>query len=122
MQKVWGAQNPKLYYERTGTYPASYTASNRRTGGGGGGGGGDDTVPPRRRILIHDDRNYHNDIDFTDPNAVAGSTTVYERVKEMISQGTPVSEVDQYIQSASDNGLIGDDSRIRMKSMNHSRK
>ena len=51
MQKVWGAQNPKLYYERTGTYPASYTASNRRTGGGGGGGGGGgdgDTIPPAR--------------------------------------------------------------------------
>lgn len=49
MQKVWGAQNPKLYYERTGTYPASYTASNRRTGGGGGGGGGgDDTITPVR--------------------------------------------------------------------------
>ena len=43
MQKVWGAQNPKLYYERTGTYPASYTASNSRTGGGGG---GDDTIVP----------------------------------------------------------------------------
>ena len=48
MQKVWGAQNPKLYYERTGTYPASYTASNRRPGGGGGGGGGDDTITPVR--------------------------------------------------------------------------
>ena len=46
MQKVWGAQNPKLYYERTGRYPASYTASNSRTGGGGGGGGGDDTITP----------------------------------------------------------------------------
>lgn len=46
MQKVWGAQNPKLYYERTGKYPASYTASNRRTGGGGGGGGGDDAITP----------------------------------------------------------------------------
>lgn len=123
MQKVWGAQNPKLYYERTGAYPASYTASNSRTGGGGGGGGGDDdTIPPKRKHLIHNDVNYHNDIDFTDPNAVADAATVYERVKEMISQGTPVSEVDQYIQSASDNGLIGDDSRIRMKSMNHSRK
>ena len=40
MQKVWGAQNPKLYYERTGTYPASYTASNSRKGGG------DDTITP----------------------------------------------------------------------------
>ena len=49
MQKVWGAQNPKLYYERTGRYPASYTASNIRTrGGGGGGGGGDDTITPVR--------------------------------------------------------------------------
>ena len=50
MQKVWGAQNPKLYYERTGTYPASYTASNSRAGGGGGGGGGggDDTITPAR--------------------------------------------------------------------------
>ena len=51
MQKVWGAQNPKLYYERTGKYPASYTASNSRTrggGGGGGGGGGDDTITPAR--------------------------------------------------------------------------
>ena len=46
MQKVWGAQNPKLYYERTGKYPASYTASNSRTRGGGGGGGGYDTITP----------------------------------------------------------------------------
>lgn len=50
MQKVWGAQNPKLYYERTGAYPASYTASNRRAGSGGsGGGGGDDNAIPSAR-------------------------------------------------------------------------
>ena len=120
MQKVWGAQNPKLYYERTGRYPASYTASNRRNPGVDG--GDDDTIPPKKRHLIHNDVNYHNDIDFTDPNAVADAVTVSDRVKEMISQGVPVSEVDKYIQSASDNGLISDDSRIRMKSMNHSRK
>ena len=54
-------------------------------------------------------------------NAVADAATVYERVKEMISQGVPVSEVNQYIQSASDNGLISDDSRRRMKYMNNSR-
>ena len=59
MQKVWGAQNPKLYYERTGTYPASYTASNRRTGGGGGGGGGgDETIPP----VTNPTRNDANDL------------------------------------------------------------
>lgn len=117
MQKVWGAQNPKLYYERTGAYPASYTASNRRTGGGGG---GDDTITPVRD-KTDSGRITHNDIDFTNASAVADAATVYERVKEMISQGVPVSEVNQYIQSASDNGLISDDSRRRMKYMNSSR-
>lgn len=122
MQKVWGAQNPKLYYERTGTYPASYTASNSRTGGGGGGsrGSDDDTITPVRN-KTDSGRITHNDIDFTDANAVADAATVYERVKQMISQGVPVSEVNQYIQSASDNGLISDDSRRRMKYMNNSR-
>ena len=93
------------------------------TGGGGGGGGGsdDNTITPVRD-KTDSGRVTHNDIDFTDPNAVADAATVYERVKEMISQGTPVSEVNQYIQSASDNGLISDDSRRRMKYMNNSRK
>ncbi|MEF2644545.1 MAG: hypothetical protein U0N32_00300 [Oscillospiraceae bacterium] len=60
MQKVWGAQNPKLYYERTGAYPASYTASNSRTGGGGGGGGGsgDGTIQQAKNPT----RNYANDL------------------------------------------------------------
>ncbi|MDY4995345.1 MAG: hypothetical protein SO081_07305 [Oscillospiraceae bacterium] len=121
MQKVWGAQNPKLYYERTGTYPASYTASNRRTGGGGSsGGGGDDTITPVRN-RTDSGRITHNDIDFTNASAVADAATVSDRVKEMISQGVPVSEVNQYIQSASDNGLISDDSRRRLKYMNNSR-
>lgn len=120
MQKVWGAQNPKLYYERTGRYPASYTASNRRPGGGGGGGGGDDTITPVRD-KTDSGRITHNDIDFTNASAVADAATVSDRVKEMISQGVPVSEVNKYIQSASDNGLISDDSRRRLKYMNNSR-
>lgn len=121
MQKVWGAQNPKLYYERTGRYPASYTASNSRTGGGGGSrGGGDDTITPVRN-RTDSGRITHNDIDFTNASAVADAATVSDRVKEMISQGVPVSEVNQYIQSASDNGLISDDSRRRLKYMNNSR-
>lgn len=122
MQKVWGAQNPKLYYERTGRYPSSYTASNRRTGGGGGGGGAgaDYTITPVRD-KTDSGRITHNDIDFTNASAVADAATVSDRVKEMISQGVPVSEVNQYIQSASDNGLISDDSRRRLKYMNNSR-
>lgn len=121
MQKVWGAQNPKLYYERTGTYPASYTASNRRSSGGGGSRGSDnDTITPVRN-KTDSGRITHNDIDFTNASAVADAATVSDRVKEMISQGVPVSEVNQYIQSASDNGLISDDSRRRLKYMNNSR-
>lgn len=121
MQKVWGAQNPKLYYERTGTYPASYTASNSRTGGGGSSrGSDDDTITPVRN-RTDSGRITHNDIDFTNASAVADAATVSDRVKEMISQGVPVSEVNQYIQSASDNGLISDDSRRRLKYMNNSR-
>lgn len=120
MQKVWGAQNPKLYYERTGKYPSSYTASTYKTGGGGGGGGDDPITPVRDETdSVHVT---HDDIDFTDANAVADAATVSNRVKEMISQGVPVSEVNQYIQSASDNGLISDDSRRRLKYMNNSRK
>ena len=121
MQKVWGAQNPKLYYERTGTYPASYTASTRRSGGGGGSRGSDnDTITPVRN-KTDSGRITHNDIDFTNASAVADAATVSDRAKEMISQGVPVSEVNQYIQSASDNGLISDDSRRRLKYMNNSR-
>ena len=118
MQKVWGAQNPKLYYERTGRYPASYTASKRKKGGGGG--GGDDAITPVDNPTSSS-RITHNDIDFTNASAVADAATVSDRVKEMISQGVPVSEVNQYIQSASDNGLISDDSRRRLKYMNNSR-
>ncbi len=117
MQKVWGAQNPKLYYERTGKYPSSYTAST----GGGGGGGGDDSGTPAGNPTSSS-RITHNDIDFTNASAVADAATVSDRVKEMISQGVSVSEVNQYIQSASDNGLISDDSRRRLKYMNSSRK
>ena len=122
MQKVWGAQNPKLYYERTGRYPESYTASNSRTRGGGGSsrGSDDDTITPARN-RTDSGRITHNDIDFTNASAVADAATVSDRVKEMISQGVPVSEVNQYIQSASDNGLISDDSRRRLKYMNNSR-
>lgn len=118
MQKVWGANNPKLYYERTGKYPASYTASKRKKGGGGG--GGDDTITPVDNPTSSS-RITHNDIDFTNASAVADAATVSDRVKEMISQGVPVSEVNQYIQSASDNGLISDDSSRRLKYMNNSR-
>ena len=103
MQKVWGAQNPKLYYERTGTYPASYTASNRRTGGGGGGGGGgDETIPPVKnptRNDVNDLSSIHENSHITNVNG-SGWTLVrgYGRVTpselEALVNAGKVKEVD----------------------------
>ena len=81
---------------------------------------GEETITPVRD-KTDSGRITHNDIDFTNASAVADAATVSDRVKEMISQGVPVSELNQYIQSASDNGLISDDSRRRLKYMNNSR-
>lgn len=103
MQKVWGAQNPKLYYERTGTYPASYTASNGRKGGGGGGGGGggDDTIPPARdpKTKPKSAADYHENSSITNANGSGwalvrgyGRVTPIE-LKALVNSGK-VKEVD----------------------------
>lgn len=101
MQKVWGAQNPKLYYERTGTYPASYTASSRRTGGGGGGGGGDDTIPPVRdpKTKEKGPADYHNNSSITNANGsgwvmVRGYGRVTPSELEALVNSGKVKEVD----------------------------
>ena len=102
MQKVWGAQNPKLYYERTGAYPASYTASNRRTGGGGGSGGGGSTQNPVQnstRASTKDISSIHENSSITNVNG-SGWTLVrgYGRVTpselEALVNAGKVKEVD----------------------------
>lgn len=64
----------------------------------------------------------HNDIDITDASAVESAAAVAGRVKEMIKEGVPIADVNAFIRSASENGLISDDSAIRLRYMNNSRK
>lgn len=64
----------------------------------------------------------HNDIDITDASAVESAAAVAGRVKEMINEGVPIADVNAFIRSASENGLISDDSAIRLRYMNNSRK
>ena len=40
----------------------------------------------------------------------------------MINEGVPIADVNAFIRSASENGLISDDSAIRLRCMNNSRK
>lgn len=103
MQKVWGAQNPKLYYERTGNYPASYTAaqSGRSRGGGGGGGGGDDTIPPASdpKTKAKSAADYHESSSITNANGpgwvmVRGYGRVTPSELEALVNSGKVKEVD----------------------------
>lgn len=103
MQKVWGAQNPKLYYERTGAYPASYTASNRRTGGGGnGGGGGGDAIPQVKNPTRNDAKDLssiHENSSITNVNGpgwtlVRGYGRVTPSELEALVNAGKVKEVD----------------------------
>lgn len=103
MQKVWGAQNPKLYYERTGNYPASYTAaqSSRSRGGGGGGGGDDNTIPPARdpKTKPKSAVDYHESSSITNANGsgwvmVRGYGRVTPSELEALVNSGKVKEVD----------------------------
>ena len=108
-------------------------ASNKSGGSGGGsrrsrsgyGGGGTptgQTGSPSPYAHKPGSGITHNDIDITDASAVASAAAVAGRVKEMIKEGVPIADVNAFIRSASENGLISDDSAIRLRYMNNSRK
>ena len=108
-------------------------ASNKSGGSGGGssrsrggyGGGGtqpEKTVSPSPYAHKPGSGITHNDIDITDASAVESAAAVAGRVKEMINEGVPIADVNAFIRSASENGLISDDSAIRLRYMNNSRK
>ena len=108
-------------------------ASNKSGGSGGGssrsrsgyGGGGTKTEQPDSPSpYAHKPGSgiTHNDIDITDASAVESAAAVAGRVKEMINEGVPIADVNAFIRSASENGLISDDSAIRLRYMNNSRK
>lgn len=108
-------------------------ASNKSGGSGGGsrrsrsgyGGGGtqtEQTVSPSPYAHKPGSGITHNDIDYTDASAVKDSSAVAGRVQQMIEEGVSVADVSAFIKSASENGLISDDSARRLRYMNNSRK
>lgn len=118
----------RQYYQQQ-----SAAASNKSGGSGGGssrsrsgyGGGGTKTEQPDSPSpYAHKPGSgiTHNDIDITDASAVESAAAVAGRVKEMINEGVPIADVNAFIRSASENGLISDDSAIRLRYMNNSRK
>lgn len=98
--------------------------SRSRSGSGYGGGGTQPGQPGSPSPYAHKPGSgiTHNDIDYTDTSAVKDSAAVAGRVKEMINEGVPISDVNTFIRSASENGLISDDSARRLRYMNNSRK
>ena len=118
----------RQYYQQQ-----SAAASNKSGGSGGGssrsrsGYGGGGTQPgqagsPSPYAHKPGSGITHNDIDITDASAVESAAAVAGRVKEMINEGVPIADVNAFIRSASENGLISDDSAIRLRYMNNSRK
>lgn len=96
----------------------------RRSGSGYGGGGTQPGQTDSPSPYAHKPGSgiTHNDIDITDASAVESAAAVAGRVKEMINEGVPIADVNAFIRSASENGLISDDSAIRLRYMNNSRK
>ena len=118
----------RQYYQQQ-----SAAASNKSGGSGGGsrrggsgyGGGGtqtEQTGSPSPYAHKPGSGITHNDIDITDASAVKDAAAVAGRVKEMINEGVPITDVNAFIRSASENGLISDDSARRLRYMNNSRK
>lgn len=118
----------RQYYQQQ-----SAAASNKSGGSGGGsrrggsgyGGGGtqtEQTGSPSPYAHKPGSGITHNDIDITDASAVKDAAAVAGRVQEMINEGVPIADVNAFIRSASENGLISDDSARRLRYMNNSRK
>lgn len=115
-------------------YQQQKAAASNKSGGSGGGSrrsrsgyGGGGTQPGKTDSpspYAHKPGSgiTHNDIDITDASAVESAAAVAGRVKEMIKEGVPIADVNAFIRSASENGLISDDSAIRLRYMNNSRK
>lgn len=98
--------------------------SRSRSGSGYGGGGTQPGKTDSPSPYAHKPGSgiTHNDIDITDASAVKDAAAVAGRVKEMINEGVPIADVNAFIRSASENGLISDDSARRLRYMNNSRK
>ena len=131
--KNWQMSANEAAYLRQYYQQQSAAASNKSGGSGGGsrrggsgyGGGGtqtEQTGSPSPYAHKPGSGITHNDIDITDASAVKDAAAVAGRVKEMINEGVPIADVNAFIRSASENGLISDDSARRLRYMNNTRK
>ena len=117
MRKVWEAQNAELVAKMNGTYVPSVGYRGGASGGrsysydepGNGGSG-------RAHHSVT-----HNDIDYTNPEAVQNAVTASDTIRAMIKRGDSISDVNAAITKASQGGLISDDAARRLRYTNNSR-
>lgn len=117
MRKVWEAQNAELVAKMNGTYAPSVGYSGGRRGGSSysydepGSGGSRRAHYPVT----------HNDIDYTNSEAVQNAVTASDTIRAMIQRGDSVSDVNAAITKASQGGLISDDAARRLRYTNNRR-
>lgn len=120
MRKVWEAQNAELVAKMNGTYAPSVGYSGGRRGGYSGGNPyydevGNDGIKKAHYPVTH------NDIDYTNSEAVQNAVTASDTIRAMIQRGDSVSDVNAAITKASQGGLISDDAARRLRYTNNSR-
>lgn len=115
MRKVWEAQNAELVAKMNGTYvPSDGYSGKPRVGNPYY-----DEVGDERREVHHSVT--HNDIDYTNPEAVQNAVTASDTIRAMIQRGDSISDVNAAITKASQGGLISDDAARRLRYTNNSR-
>lgn len=117
MRKVWEAQNAELVAKMNGTYVPS-------VGYRGGASGGrsysyDEPGNGGSRKVHHSVT--HDDIDYTNPEAVQNAGAATDTIRAMIKRGDSISDVNAAITKASQGGLISDDAARRLRYTNNSR-
>ena len=117
MRKVWEAQNAELVAKMNGTYAPSVGYS------GGASGVSSYSYDESGKVGSGKVRNTvtHNDIDYTNPEAVQNAGTASDTIRAMIQRGDSISDVNAAITKASQGGLISDDAARRLRYTNNSR-
>ena len=117
MRKVWEAQNAELVAKMNGTYVPS---AGYRGGASGGRSYSYDESGNGGNGRVHHSVT-HNDIDYTNPEAVQNAGTATDTIRAMIKRGDSISDVNAAITKASQGGLISDDAARRLRYTNNSR-
>ena len=112
MRKVWEAQNAELVAKMNGTYVPS-------SGSSGGSSYYDETGNDGIKKAHYPVT--HNDIDYTNSEAVQNAVTASDTIRAMIQRGDSVSDVNAAITKASQGGLISDDAARRLRYTNNRR-